>query len=73
MGGRSEVCISLKPEPFYTRRKEKEIPVCRRGAALNFVEFPGPPLGLGPGYCLKLVMEGLPLRRGGTMVYGHER
>lgn len=49
---------------FCTRRKEKEIPVCRRGAALDFVEFPGPPLGLGPGYCFKFVMEGLPLRRG---------
>lgn len=60
-----EVCSSLKPEPFCTRRKEKEIPVCRWGAALGFVEFPEPALGWGGGnYRLKLVMEGLPLRRG---------
>lgn len=45
MGG--EACISLNPEPFCTRRKEKEIPVCRRGAALGFMEFPEPALGWG--------------------------
>lgn len=44
-----EVCISLKPEPFCTRRKEKEIPVCRWGAALGFVEFPEPARGWGGG------------------------
>lgn len=71
-----EVCISLKPEPFCTRRKEEEIPSLQVGSCSGFCGVLRTSPGMGWGdYCLKLVMEGLPLRRGrnnGCMVMKDE-